>query len=173
MENHWNGLSRLSSCTIFPDPRELLTAGSRGYTLRILGAAAQSLGYSRPIKYVVDFNDLPKTLGRLLCGEIKGILRRDYSDTDAYAYTQNTPNAPDNLRTAIMTGFDAYRHIDSFPKPQWFFQYKPTTTHLGKLMGFIVNGRLVYVISTERLRKAGFTPEPQQDMLTQPLTLLQ
>lgn len=147
MKRLWFGMEALTSkLTIWPDPRDLMTAGSKLYLELIILRSASSMNLSHPQASVV--NPSAELLQRIRNGKMGAVLKREFSSHGKLVYGQKTPIL--TLTNQLARENDDYQGTEGvFSKPRWFLQpFIPSLAYLGLIGVFIVNGVIFRTVVT-------------------------
>jgi len=148
MEKFWGGMSSLTErITVWPDPRDLLFAGSKLFLDMLIREAAAFLNFSHPMSTPVKPSR--STIQMIIQGKLAAALKREYSSHGEHIFTQHTPNALHKFDTCIKNEHDAYNSSTFFFRPLWYLTpYNASLIYLGEIRVFLVNGVLFHSVVT-------------------------
>lgn len=133
--------------TIWPDPRDLMMAGSKLFLESIIGKVAASMQLLHPQAVVVEPS--VSTVESIATGKSACVLKRDFSSHGKHVFTKHTPNAVNQFVSRLAREKEVYDECKLFPRPLWFIQpYNPSIINLGEIRVYLVNGILFNSIVT-------------------------
>jgi hypothetical protein len=155
MKNLWQGLQMLTRrAMIWPDPCDLLLAGSKLYLERIIRQSAASMDLPHlQVAIVVPSSEV---IDKMRSDSLPGVLKREFSSHGKSVYSQL--DDLDRLKAQLDDEEAAYQAADDiFPRPRWFFQpYMPSLALLGEIRVFVVNGIIFNsVVTTPKIDQPG------------------
>jgi hypothetical protein len=173
MARLWSGMVILcKNLTIWPDPRDLLMAGSKLFLEFIISRAAVSMGHSHSQAALIKIpsTDLVKDIAE---GRLAAVLKRDFSSHSNHVISQHTKDAIAQFENILREEEQAYASTDlPFPRPLWFLvPYNPALRYLGEIRVFLVNGIYFKQIVTTPPARGGPLEITEPKILT-PLSLL-
>ena len=139
------------STTLWPDPEELLMAGSKIQCYETLRVASLSMGISTPILAMAEEKVRDERfLEEFSKGKYKGVLKRDYSMMCEHVILPNDPATSRKMKKSLDLEEITWKKVSAFfGSPKWFIQ--PIVVHLreiGEVRCLIVGGRLLSKITT-------------------------
>jgi hypothetical protein len=148
MEKFWAGMSSLTErITVWPEPRDLLFAGSKLFLDVLIREAAEFLNVSYPISTPVTPSK--SIIRKIIQEKVAATLKREYSSHGNHVFTRHTRNALDKFTTCIDDEREAYNKSTLFPLPVWYLTpYNPSLIYLGEIRVFLVNGVLFQSVVT-------------------------
>lgn len=131
--------------------------GSKVQCYETLRIVSLSLGLRVPFHAVLD-GDIRKSsfLKRLERGEVEGVVKRDYSMRGELVFTPATVGLMGKVQKVVKEQKETWGTVEGlFEQPCWLVQ--PFITHLlhvGEVRAFLVEGRLLFKVTT--------TPHPSE-----------
>jgi hypothetical protein len=153
MTRFWGGMISLTKrITIWPDPRDLLFAGSKLSLEILIREAAAFLNVSHPMSTVICPSS--STVKQIALGRLAAALKREYSSHGNHVFTKHTPNPIEKFNTCIEQERAVYTSSTPFPRPKWYLTpYNASLIYLGEIRVFLVNGILFQSVVTTPKRQ--------------------
>ncbi len=150
MEKLWAGMEVLRRrLMIWPDPRDLMMAGSKVYLNMIISKSSAAMGLPHPRAVRVDRAEAVDAIRDIVGGKIDAVIKREYSSHGQHVFSKDTKDAEKNFKAAIGEETQVYCSNLTFPTPMWFIQpYIAPLIFLGEIRAFIVNGVLFKTVVT-------------------------
>lgn len=149
MAEIWKGMAYLcQTVTVWPDPRDLMMAGSKLFLDNLIRMSAISMGYSHP--QAVRIDPTTETVKNIVERKMDGVLKREFSSHGQHVFSLHTERAEDKFIAAMDKEEVNYElDLSKFLRPRWFLQpYIPELRYLGELRIFVVNGIIFKTIIT-------------------------
>lgn len=145
----WRGeLELVHRITVWPDPRDLMMAGSKLFLQSIICWAADSMGQI----YLHTPSIIPtvELMERVTTGTLAAVLKREFSSHGQHVFSAGTKDAVAKLQRAIDREEVTYEWAHGeFNRPIWFLQpFVAGLKYLGEIRVFLVNGTFFKSIVT-------------------------
>jgi glutathione synthase/RimK-type ligase-like ATP-grasp enzyme len=134
--------------TVWPDPRDLMMAGSKLYFQAIITRCATSMGHMYLHSPRVE--PTAKLIQRITEGTLDAVLKREFSSHGQHVFSADTKNA--------LSKFEGVQDMEEvaygwgkkdFNRPMWFLQpFIAGLKYLGEIRVFVVNGTIFKSIVT-------------------------
>ncbi|MDX6296002.1 MAG: hypothetical protein QOH50_5261 [Kribbellaceae bacterium] len=148
MEKAWSSTVCLTSImTIWPDPRDLLMAGSKLFLETIIQEASSFANFSHP--QVSEVEPTFEIVRQITSGQLSAVLKREFSSHGHHILTSHTRDPLAKLKNCLVEEERVYSKTTLFPRPRWYLSpYNPCLRHLGEIRAFVINGVLFMSIIT-------------------------
>lgn len=157
--------------TIWPDPRDLMMAGSKLSLEFLIREAAAFINHSHPLSVVVT--PTVDTIEQIIDGKVAAALKREFSSHGNHVFTQHTPNAVHQFKKRLEEESRAYRLTCCFPHPLWYLTpYNAPLIYLGEIRVFLVNGILFHSVVTTPKKDNRNDLDIMEPLLFNPLSKL-
>jgi hypothetical protein len=145
----WKGECELvKRMTVWPDPRDLLMAGTKLYFQAIIARCAISMG--EPQVHTPHVEPTTEMIQRITERKLDAVLKREFSSHGQHVFSADTKNAVTKFERAYDREEVAYgwKNLE-FNRPMWFLQpFIPGLKYLGEVRVFVVNGTIFKSIVT-------------------------
>jgi hypothetical protein len=136
---------------VWPNSEELFMGGSKIQGYETLRLASQSMGISTPL-YVMARDKIHDVefLKMFAEGKFSGVLKRDYSMKCEHVLTPGDTDLLAKMKKAVEEEEETWKKVEQFfGRPKWFIQpFVAQLKHVGEVRAFIVEGRVLYHITT-------------------------
>src|SRR5260221_11886908 len=149
MTSVWRGECELAKrMTVWPDPRDLMMAGSKLYLQAIICRSARSMGNMYLHSPVVE--PTAELINKITKRNLDAVLKREFSSHGQHVFSADTEDALTKFQRVSDREEVTYEWAsEEFNRPIWFLQpFVAGLKYLGEIRVFLVNGTIFKSIIT-------------------------